>query len=194
MAVAAALHRAPRRLRRVTPRRPADHQPNCQASTPERQSPTESLPPRCARSRSRASASAPRQPGRRSCTAAHSGSRPPSDNHSHGVRPNNGPCTDRPARSSPASTLPVRSRAWTARRPEAALLSAADGAKKHLARAGGRLTEDHRQIIRDHAERLRRVDRVRLSTRYLSPSGVTARCSPAFAPPAHRATAQSEGT
>ncbi|GAB2897300.1 hypothetical protein GCM10027074_75770 [Streptomyces deserti] len=54
---------------------------------------------------------------------------------------------------------------------EAALLSAADGAKKHLARAGGRLTEDHRQIIRNHAERLRRVDRVRLSTRYLSPPG-----------------------
>ncbi|GAB2882847.1 hypothetical protein GCM10027074_59130 [Streptomyces deserti] len=43
---------------------------------------------------------------------------------------------------------------------EAALSLAADGVEKHLARAGDRLTEPERQLVRDHADRLRRVDRV----------------------------------
>ncbi|MCX5275403.1 phosphotransferase enzyme family protein [Streptomyces virginiae] len=40
---------------------------------------------------------------------------------------------------------------------EASLDAAADGGEKYLARAGGRLTEDERQLIRDYAARLRRV-------------------------------------
>ncbi|MGW6880826.1 phosphotransferase [Streptomyces goshikiensis] len=40
---------------------------------------------------------------------------------------------------------------------EASPDAAADGAERYLARAGGRLTEDERQLIRDHAARLRRV-------------------------------------
>ncbi|MFF5962782.1 phosphotransferase [Streptomyces collinus] len=38
-----------------------------------------------------------------------------------------------------------------------ALGLAADGAEKHLARAGDRLTEPERQLVRDHADRLSRV-------------------------------------
>ncbi len=40
---------------------------------------------------------------------------------------------------------------------EASLNAASDGAEKHLARAGNRLTGDEQQLIRDHAARLRRV-------------------------------------
>jgi aminoglycoside phosphotransferase (APT) family kinase protein len=40
---------------------------------------------------------------------------------------------------------------------EASLQAAADGAEKYLARAGDRLTEDERQVVRDHAAQLRRV-------------------------------------
>ncbi|MFI1438710.1 phosphotransferase enzyme family protein [Streptomyces fructofermentans] len=40
---------------------------------------------------------------------------------------------------------------------EASLEAAADGAQKYLARAGDRLTEDERRVIRDHAAQLRRV-------------------------------------
>ncbi|GLJ92613.1 phosphotransferase enzyme family protein [Streptomyces poonensis] len=40
---------------------------------------------------------------------------------------------------------------------EASLEAAADGAEKHLARAGDRLTADEQQMIRDHAAQLRRV-------------------------------------
>ncbi|MGW4232234.1 phosphotransferase [Streptomyces sp. NPDC004980] len=40
---------------------------------------------------------------------------------------------------------------------EASLTAAADGAEKYLARAGDRLNQDEQQLIRDHADRLRRV-------------------------------------
>ncbi|WP_245687177.1 phosphotransferase [Streptacidiphilus griseoplanus] len=40
---------------------------------------------------------------------------------------------------------------------QASLGAAADGTEKYLARAGDRLTEGERQVIRDHAARLRRV-------------------------------------
>jgi len=40
---------------------------------------------------------------------------------------------------------------------EAFLEAAADGAEKYLSRAGDRLTEEERQVIRDHATQLRRV-------------------------------------
>lgn len=40
---------------------------------------------------------------------------------------------------------------------EASLDAAADGAEKYLARAGDRLTEEEQQLIRDHADRLRRI-------------------------------------
>ncbi len=40
---------------------------------------------------------------------------------------------------------------------EASLEAAADGAEKYLARAGDRLTEGERQVIRDHAAELRRI-------------------------------------
>ncbi|GAA1237148.1 phosphotransferase enzyme family protein [Streptomyces rhizosphaericus] len=43
---------------------------------------------------------------------------------------------------------------------EASLPAAADGAEKYLARAGDRLTEDERQLIRDHAAQLHRVGAV----------------------------------
>ncbi|MFE3829380.1 phosphotransferase [Streptomyces sp. NPDC059092] len=40
---------------------------------------------------------------------------------------------------------------------ETSLPAAADGAEKHLARAGDQLNQDEQQLIRDHAARLRRV-------------------------------------
>ncbi|MFJ5546769.1 phosphotransferase enzyme family protein [Streptomyces sp. NPDC093225] len=43
---------------------------------------------------------------------------------------------------------------------EAALASAANGAEKHLARAGDRINPAERQLVRDYAEQLRRVGRV----------------------------------
>ncbi|MFB6884178.1 phosphotransferase enzyme family protein [Streptomyces noursei] len=46
---------------------------------------------------------------------------------------------------------------------EASLQAAAGGAEKYLARAGDRLTEDERQVIRDHAAQLRRVGPVPVS-------------------------------
>ncbi|MEU9303291.1 aminoglycoside phosphotransferase family protein [Streptomyces sp. NPDC048269] len=43
---------------------------------------------------------------------------------------------------------------------EAAFSAVADGAEKHLARAGDRISPDEQQLVRDYAERLRGVGRV----------------------------------